>query len=157
MKLEFSYTRMFGRNLQICLIFFAVFDLIVEQLLTRIFMSEALLISPILGAVVTSEFVTTLGSQNFQEFILAYFMQIFIQILSRTYMGPTLEKIELFVQRQIVEYARTHDWAEKAFKRFLVRHLHEQLQRVNLREYQGRGEAEEVASGQTAGPNKKNQ
>lgn len=155
MKLEFSYTKMFGRNLLACLIFFAVFDLILEQLLTRIFMSEALLISPILGALVTSEFITTLGAQDFQSFITAYFAQSVIQILSRTYVGPALEKLELAAQRFIVSYSRDHVWAEKTFKRFLVRHLHEQLQRVNLREYQGRGEAEEAAEGQTAAPETK--
>lgn len=64
-KLEFSYSELFGKNILAFLVLFTVLDLIVEQLLTRLLMSEALLVSPILGAIVTTEFIMTMGADDF--------------------------------------------------------------------------------------------
>ena len=57
-------------------------------------MSEALLVSPILGAVVTTEFIMTMGADDFQRFIVAYFTQTAIVVASRSYLCPWLEKLE---------------------------------------------------------------
>ena len=43
-KLEFSYKEMFGMNVMIFLIIFNLIDIFVEQLLIRVFFSEALLV-----------------------------------------------------------------------------------------------------------------
>jgi len=64
-KLEFSYTNMFGKNIMKFLLFFTGLDLVMEQLLTRIFISEALLITPILGAIIITEFIMTMGADDF--------------------------------------------------------------------------------------------
>ena len=72
-KLEFSYTELFGKNVLVFLVLFTSFDLIMEQLLTRVLMSEALLVSPILSAVVVTEFIMTMGADDFRGFIIAYF------------------------------------------------------------------------------------
>lgn len=65
-------------------------------------MSEALLVSPILGAVVTTEFITTMGADDFQRFIVAYFTQTAIVVASRSYLGPWLEKLEARIQEIII-------------------------------------------------------
>ena len=64
-KLEFSYTRIFGKNILLFLIFFTVSDLITEQLLLRVFMSEALLVSPLMGSIIITEFIMTMGADDF--------------------------------------------------------------------------------------------
>lgn len=64
-RLEFSYSELFGKNIMEFLVLFVIADLVLEQLLTRVFMSEALLVSPILGSVVTTEFIMTMGADNF--------------------------------------------------------------------------------------------
>jgi len=51
-KLEFSYTELFGKNILAFLVIFTSADLVLEQLLTRLLMSEVLLVTPILGSVV---------------------------------------------------------------------------------------------------------
>lgn len=48
-KLEFSYTAIFGNNILIFLVAFNFMDIAIEQVLTRIIMGEALLVSPVLG------------------------------------------------------------------------------------------------------------
>ena len=48
-KLEFSYTEVFGKNILTFLVIFMILDIFIEQLLTRVIMSEALLVSPLLG------------------------------------------------------------------------------------------------------------
>ena len=68
-RLEFSYSELFGKNIMEFLVLSTIGDLVLEQLLTRVVMSEALLVSPILGAVVTTEFIMTMGAENFQSFI----------------------------------------------------------------------------------------
>jgi len=135
-KLEFSYTELFGKNVLVFLLIFTAADLVLEQLLTRLLMSEALLVSPILGAVVVTEFIMTMGADDFQRFVGAYFSQTAIVVASRTYLGPWLEKLEAAVQRYILRLAQRHQWAAAAFRSQLVRQLSYQLQLLNLAEYQ---------------------
>lgn len=122
-KLEFSYTELFGKNILAFLVIFTSFDLVLEQLLTRLLMSEVLLVSPILGAVVVTEFIMTMGADDFQSFVAAYFAQTAIVIATRTYLGPWLEKLESRVQQYIVRLAQRNPWAERLFRSHLVRQL----------------------------------
>ena len=48
-KLEFTYTSIFRSNVSIFLVVFMVIDIVLEQILSRIVLGEALLLSPILG------------------------------------------------------------------------------------------------------------
>ena len=138
-KLEFSYSELFGKNILACLILFTVGDLILEQLLTRVLMSEALLVSPILGAIVTTEFIMTMGADDFQSFITAYFAQTAIVVAARSYVGPWIERLEAKAQRIVIDLSKDHRWAERAFKGVLVRQLTQQLRLINLSEYQAAG------------------
>ena len=65
LKLEFSYTEFFGRNIYTFLILFMILDIFLEQILTRVVMSEAILVSPILGAFIIIEFLMTMGADDF--------------------------------------------------------------------------------------------
>jgi uncharacterized membrane protein len=104
-KLEFSYSELFGKSVLEFLVIFTVADLILEQLLVRVLMSEALLVSPILGALVTTEFIMTMGADDFQSFITAYFTQTVLVIFSRSYAGPWLEKLEARAQSLVISLA----------------------------------------------------
>lgn len=42
-----------------------VFDIVFEQLLVRLIMSEALLVAPLLGSFVITEFIMTMGAADF--------------------------------------------------------------------------------------------
>jgi len=64
-RLEFSYSEIFGENIITFLIIFTVMDIIIEQLLTRVIMGEALLTAPILGSFVLTEFIMTMGADDF--------------------------------------------------------------------------------------------
>jgi hypothetical protein len=133
----------------LCLVVFAVVDLLLEQVLTRLLMSEALLVSPILGAVVVSEFITTMGADDFEGFIVAYAAQTAIVVASRTYLAPWLEKLEAAIQRYVLSLSQRHAWAASLFRSHLVRQLNYQLQLLNLAEYQAeaRKDAAESESG----------
>lgn len=48
-KLEFSYTVIFGKNILYFQVGYTFLDIIIEQVLTRVVMGEALLVSPILS------------------------------------------------------------------------------------------------------------
>jgi len=65
LKIEFSYTEFFGRNIYTFLILFMILDIFLEQFLTRVLMSEAILVSPILGAFIIIEFLMTMGADDF--------------------------------------------------------------------------------------------
>lgn len=142
-RLEFSYSELFGKNIMEFLVLFTIGDLALEQLLTRVVMGEALLVSPILGAVVTTEFIMTMGAENFQSFITAYFVETFIIVASRSYAGPWVERLEVRAQHWVIQLSRRSKLAEKVFRGFLVRQLNAQLQLINLREYQAAGSSEE--------------
>jgi uncharacterized membrane protein YcjF (UPF0283 family) len=47
LKMEYSYTKIFQNNIQFFLVMFLFVDIINEQLLTRVIMSEALLVAPL--------------------------------------------------------------------------------------------------------------
>ena len=96
LKLEFSYTRIFSGNIMLFLALFMVGDMIIEQLLVRLVMSEALLVAPLLGTFVICEFVMTMGAENLRAFIISYFVETTIVVVSRVYIGPWVEKLEMY-------------------------------------------------------------
>lgn len=63
-------------------------------------------------------------------------MQVFMQILARTYLGPTFEKLELYLHRKIVLHAQKNNKIAKFFQSFLVKELSSQIQKLNVRDYQ---------------------
>ena len=61
-------------------------------------MSEALLVSPILGTFVITEFIMTMGAEDLRAFIISYFIESSIVVVSRIYLNPFIEKVELITQ-----------------------------------------------------------
>jgi hypothetical protein len=94
LKFEYSYTKMFAANITTFLIMFVALDIFIEQLLTRLVMSEALLVTPVLGTFVITEFVMTMGAEDFRAFILSYFIETVICLVNRVYIGPLVEEAE---------------------------------------------------------------
>ena len=69
-------------------------DMVLEQLMVRLIMSEALLVSPILGTFVITEFIMTMGAEDLKQFIQSYFIETTIVICSRIWIGPWVELLE---------------------------------------------------------------
>ncbi len=44
----------------------------------------------------------TMGADDFQSFIFSYFAEVAIALTMRTYIGPIVEKIELFTQTTVI-------------------------------------------------------
>lgn len=57
-------------------------------------MGEALLTTPLLGCFVVMEFIMTMGANDFQSFIISYFIETGLVVVSRTYIGPLVENLE---------------------------------------------------------------
>jgi hypothetical protein len=96
-KVEFSYTKIFSNNITFFLTAFMVLDILTEQILVRQVMSEALLVSPMLGTFVVTEFIMTMGANDFRSFIISYFIEIAVQTISRVLVGPFVEKLEMWL------------------------------------------------------------
>lgn len=62
--------------------------------ITRTVMGEALLTTPILSSFVVMDFVMTMGADDFQSFIISYFIETGLVVVSRTYIGPLVENLE---------------------------------------------------------------
>lgn len=58
-------------------------------------MGEALMATPLLAVFTSLEFIMTMGANDFQSFIFSYFAEVGLVIVSRTYIGPLVEKVEL--------------------------------------------------------------
>ena len=97
-KMEFSYTKIFSDNIKTFLLGFMLMDILLEQLFVRLIMSEALLVSPILGAFVITEFIMTMGAEDLRAFIISYFIEASIVVLTRIYLNPFVEKVEFLTQ-----------------------------------------------------------
>ena len=99
LKLQFSYTQTFRDNIYTFLVCFMITDMILEQILTRVVMAESLLVTPILGAFNVVEFVVTMGSVDFQGFVIAFILETALAVAGRIYIGPAVEKIEFYTQK----------------------------------------------------------
>jgi len=134
-KLQFSYTKMFSDNIYTFLVLFMIMDIILEQLLHRVIMSESLLVSPILGAFVITEFVMTMGADDFQNFIISYFIETALVVTGRIYIGPAVERIEYYTQHFAIWLSLKWSFAERIFRKILRRQLLIQTQLQNLSEF----------------------
>ena len=73
-----------------------VLDIILEQILVRLVMTEALLVSPILGTFVITEFIMTMGAEDLKSFTVSFFISVAITTFSRLILGPGIERLELY-------------------------------------------------------------
>ena len=134
-KLEFSYKKMFSQNIKLFLLLFMGFDIILENIMVRLVMSEALLVSPIICTFVITEFIMTMGAEDLKAFVISYFIEQSIVVFSRIYIGPWIELLESVTQRVTIRLAMKYEIFKKCFKNILTKQLAGQLQLMSLNEY----------------------
>jgi hypothetical protein len=101
-------------------------------------MSEALLVTPVLGTFVITEFIMTMGAEDFRAFILSYFIETVICLVNRVYIGPIVENCEAKVQGISIEIAKRNKWFRMNARNVLIKQLAGQLQLMSLNEYKSR-------------------
>ena len=107
-------------------------------------MSEALLVAPLLGAFIVTEFVMTMSAEDFQSFIISYFIESALVVCSRVYIGPLVEKIEALTQLYIIKLCQKSDYVKCIFKTTLIKQLAGQMQLMSLNEYNSRKQKEKA-------------
>jgi hypothetical protein len=115
LKIEFSYTKTFSKNITYFLTANMVLDIISEQVLVRLIMSEALLVAPMMGSFVVCEFIMTMGAQDFRSFIISYFISFSVTAIDRIFIGPFVEKLEAWTQRMIIHLATRSNFIKRIF------------------------------------------
>ena len=110
-------------------------DIVLEQLFVRLIMSEALLVSPILGTFVITEFIMTMGAEDLRAFIISYFIETGIVVLSRLFIGPWIEQLELYTQKAVIKLSMKFKMCRNCFKNILMKQLATQMQLMSLNEY----------------------
>ena len=120
-KVEFSYTKIFSNHITYFLTGFMVIDILTEQMLVRQVMSEALLVSPMLGTLVVMEFICTMGASDFRSFIVSYFIEITVQTVSRVFIGPFVEKLEMWTQQVTIHLASRNKFVKSMLKNILIK------------------------------------
>jgi hypothetical protein len=69
------------------------------------------------------EFVMTMGADTFQQFVFSYFVSLGLAVTMRTYVGPLVERLELFAQRVAIKLSKRFKFVEGLFKNVLRRQL----------------------------------
>ena len=92
-------------------------------MLTRLVMNEALLVTPVLGTFVITEFIMTMGAEDFSAFIVSYFIETVICLINRVYIGPFVEHVEAMLFRSAIEMSKKYPFFQKALKGVLTRML----------------------------------
>ena len=134
--MEYSYTKIFQNNIQYFLVMFLFIDIVNEQLLTRLIMSEALLVAPLQSTIQMTEFVMTMGANDFKAFLLSYVIDTTIVVLNRTYIGPLVERIEALTQVTFIKMAKRFEWFRNLTRNILVKQMAAQMQLMSLNEFQ---------------------
>lgn len=67
------------------------------------------------------EFIMTMGADDFQSFIFSYFAEVALVIVSRTYVGPLVEKMEVQTQKLAVMLSKKFPFFEALFRNVLRR------------------------------------
>ena len=57
-----------------------------------------------------TEFVMTMGANDFKFFLMSYMIDTLIVVINRTYIGPLVERIELFTQVTFIKLAKKYKW-----------------------------------------------
>ena len=135
LKIQFSYTQTFLGNIYTFLIVFMITYIILEQILTRIVKSESFLVTPILAAFNVIEFVMTMGAVDFQSFIISFFIETTLTVAGWIYIGPAVEKTELYSQKLTIWLSLKFRFFERICRKTLRRQLLIQTQLQNLFEF----------------------
>ena len=115
--------------------FFLFIDIVNEQLLTRLIMSEALLVAPLQSTFQMTEFVMTMGANDFKAFLLSYCIDTTIVVVNRTYIGPLVERIEAITQVSSIKLSKKSTYLKSIFRNILVKQMAAQMQLMSLNEF----------------------
>lgn len=92
-KLEFSYSTIYGENLYLFVIAYGIFDFIFEEITLKILLKEALLVSPLISVNKIVAFLCILGANDFGSFLCAYLIKLSLKLFIRLYITPILDNI----------------------------------------------------------------
>ena len=70
-----------------------------------------------------TEFVMTMGANDFKAFLLSYVVDTTIVVLNRTYIGPTVERIEALTQITFIKLSKRFQWFRRTFKSVLIKQM----------------------------------
>ena len=98
-------------------------------------MSQSLLVTPIVAVFNVIEFVMTMGAVDFQSFVISFFIETALTVAGWTYIGPAVEKIELYSQKLTIWYSIKFRFFERILRKTLRRQLLIQTQLQNLSEF----------------------
>ena len=90
---ELSYSKMFEANLHRIILFSKVIFVTSEMVITRA-LKEKLLCAPLLITIGITEVIVTMGSTDFVDFTVLFFLQITTTILHRLYIDPGVKSVE---------------------------------------------------------------
>ena len=98
-------------------------------------MSESLLVTLILAVFNVIEFVMKIGAVDFQSFVIFFFIETALAVAGRVYIGPAVEKIELYSQKLTIWLSLKFRFFERILRKTLRRQLFIQTQLQNLSEF----------------------
>lgn len=110
-------------------------DIILEQIFQRLILQEALLVSPLLGTFVVTEFIMTMGAEDLRAFINSYLIESTIVMLTRIYIGPFIEYLELLTQQTLIKLSRRFQFVASCCERTLSKQLAAQIKLMSLNEF----------------------
>jgi hypothetical protein len=147
LKVEFSYTAIFSNRIGMFISLFMILDMLLEQVLVRTVMHEALLITPMLTAFTSLEFVMTMGAADFKSFIISNFISYAMTIVDRMFISPFVERIEHWLQYLAIWLSKKSTFFRSIFKDMLMRQLSQQLELMSLNEYNERHQRRKETAG----------
>lgn len=103
------------------MIIFMMFDIILEQILVRSILQEALLVAPLLGSFTIVEFIMTMGANDLKAFIFSYFISFTVTMTDRIFLAPFVEKIEAWTQRLFIFLAQKSRFFNWLFRNILIK------------------------------------
>jgi hypothetical protein len=122
-KMELSYSDVFTKNILVFLFFFQICDIIINLILSRFILNEALLVSPFLASLALNEIIMTIAADTFTNFIQCYLFWLGILIFQRLYIVPFLEYFETKLQQFAIFLMKRSVLAERLFKHAVLRQL----------------------------------
>lgn len=122
-KMELSYSKVFTDNILVFLFFFQVSDIMINILLSRFILNEALLVSPFLASLALNEIIMTIAADTFTSFIQCYLFWLGILIFQRLYMMPFIEYLETKLQQFAIYLMKRFVLAERLFKHTILNQL----------------------------------
>lgn len=106
--LEYSFSSEWEKHIFKLIVLFKFVHLVLEQLLGWI-LKETLLAAPLLAVSRITSVVLTMGSADFTDFTLSYYISLALMIVERLFIGPAIKRIKILLPRWRIMLSRR--WA----------------------------------------------